>query len=214
MKTNPELIIFDCDGVLVDSEPIANRVLAEELTKMGLPTSYEESIREYMGKSEADETRLITKKFGQPPPETFFERCARRTYRAFEKELRPIPGIEEALRSISSKMCVASSGHHEKIRKTLGLTGLTPFFGESIFSATDVTRGKPFPDLFLHAAKSLGVTPEHCAVVEDSVPGVQAAKAAKMVVFGYVALSSADQLRQAGAHLFNSMEELPKLLGF
>ncbi len=207
-----ELVIFDCDGVLVDSETIANKIMAEELTRIGLPTTYEESIRDYMGKSLADGLKLITDRLGSPPPKEYFERSHKRSVEAFEKELKPIPGIFDALNQISIKKCVASSGSHEKIRKTLGITKLLPFFEGKIFSAVDVKKGKPNPDLFLFAAQHMGVPPEYCVVVEDSLPGVQAARAAGMKVFGYQALTSAEVLLEAGAYVFEDMKLLPGLL--
>ncbi len=210
MKT--DLIIFDCDGVLVDSEPVANRILAEELTKIGLPTTWEESVRYYMGKSGEDNLTVIQKKLGDLPPATFFETCHQRTFAAFKEELKPVSGIGKALQTLSIKKCVASSGTHEKIRYTLGLTELLPFFNGNIFSASDVSRGKPHPDLFLYAADKMGVVPASCVVIEDSLPGVQAGIAAGMKVFGYVALSSADDLVKAGATTFTDMRQLPDLL--
>ncbi len=207
-----DLAIFDCDGVLVDSEPIANRILADELTKIGLPTSYRDSIKHYMGKSEADSMSLITEKLGYSPPGAFFKDFQRKLFNVFEIELQPIQGIADALQRISCRMCVASSGSYEKMEKTLGMTNLLTFFEDRIFSASEVERGKPNPDLFLYAAKKMGVSPELCAVVEDSVPGVQAGVAAGMKVFGYVALSNAESLTDAGAQVFNTMNQLPCLL--
>ncbi|MBU2509759.1 HAD family hydrolase [bacterium] len=207
-----DLIIFDCDGVLVDSEPVSNKILAEELTKIGLPTTSKESIRNYMGKSEHDNLEEIKKKLGHLPPEAFFESCHKRTFESFKRDLKPVFGITEALRRLPQKKCVASSGSHDKIRYTLGLTNLLPFFIGSIFSAMDVNRGKPHPDLFLHAAEMMGSSPESCVVIEDSLPGVQAGIAAGMKVFGYAAMSAAEDLIKAGATAFTEMKQLPELL--
>ncbi len=208
-----ELVIFDCDGVLVDSEPIANQILAEELSRMGLPTTYSGSMRFYMGKSEKDCLDLITEKLGGSPPPNLLKNYHSRTKIAFAEELKPVSGIAEALTRIPFAKCVGSSGSHQKIQTSLSQTGLKPFFKKHIFSASDVKRGKPHPDLFLYAAEKMKVTPDTCVVIEDSVPGVTAAKAAGMRVFGYAALTSAGKLKSAGAEeVFNNMRDLPELL--
>ncbi len=207
-----ELVIFDCDGVLVDSESIANQILAEELSRIGLPTSYAESIQCYMGKSEKDCIDLITEKLGGPPPPNLMENYHSRTEIAFAEKLKPVDGIAEALTRIPFAKCVGSSGSHQKIQTSLSQTGLKPFFNKFIFSASDVKRGKPHPDLFLYAAEKMKVIPGACVVIEDSVPGVTAAKTAGMRVFGYAALTSAGKLKSAGAKVFNNMRDLPVLL--
>jgi len=209
-----ELVIFDCDGVLVDSEFIANHILAEELTRIGLPTTYAESIRFYMGKSEKDCLSLIAEKLGGQPPPSLMENYHSRTVIAFAQDLKPVEGISDALRQIPLTKCVGSSGSHQKIHTSLSQTGLQAFFKNNIFSASDVERGKPHPDLFLYAADKMEVTPAACIVIEDSVPGVTAAKGAGMRVFGYAALTSAAQLQSAGAEVFNHMLDLPDLLLF
>jgi HAD superfamily hydrolase (TIGR01509 family) len=205
-------VIFDCDGVLVDSEPISNRVLAECLTAEGLPTTTEQSIERYMGRSWAACVALIEKALGRPLPGDFADTYHARLYAAFERELEPVPGIEDALDRIELPMCVASSGSHERIRTVLSLTGLLERFDDRIFSATDVPHGKPAPDLFLHAARASGFDVERCAVVEDSPAGVAAGRAAAMAVFGYADLTPPAVLRSAGARVFRDMGELPDLL--
>jgi HAD superfamily hydrolase (TIGR01509 family) len=207
-----ELVIFDCDGVLVDSEPIGNRVLAALLTEIGLPTSYEESVRDYLGRSVASCLEIIESRLGRSVPEDFAEVLSRRTSEAFRGELQGVPGIERALDGIALPICVASSGPQEKMRLTLGLTGLLPRFEGRMFSATDVESGKPSPDLFLHAAASLGASVDRCAVVEDSVLGVRAGRAAGMTVFGFAARSDPHALAAAGARVFRDMAVLPDLL--
>jgi HAD superfamily hydrolase (TIGR01509 family) len=216
VPARPGLVIFDCDGVLVDSEPIANRVFAEHLTAAGFPMTTEEAIRALKGRSMRQCVELLERRFGRALPERFVETLQAATGVAFARELRPVPGIAEALDRIACPVCVASSGEHVKMGFTLGLTGLLPRFDGRLFSATEVARGKPAPDLFLHAAARLGVAPEACVVIEDSALGVEGAVAARMRALGFAGASCTDPaaLAAAGATLFGSMEELPALLGF
>jgi HAD superfamily hydrolase (TIGR01509 family) len=207
-----DLIIFDCDGVLVDSEPIANRIFAAMLTEIGLPTTYEDSLRDYMGRSMLTCMEIVQQRLNKPAPTDFVQNFHDRCTTAFHEDLHPVPGIIDALDQISRPFCVASSGDHIKIRTTLGLTGLLPRFENQIFSAYDVERGKPFPDLFLYAAKTMGADPKCCVVVEDSIPGVQAGIAAGMIVLGYAGRSAAQELAAAGARTFTDMRDLPELL--
>jgi HAD superfamily hydrolase (TIGR01509 family) len=210
-----DLVIFDNDGVLVDSEPISNRILADHLTELGHPTSYEDSIRDFMGAAVHRIHDVVLERSGQRLPEGFNEAYHARVFAAFERELAPVDGVAVVLEKLAAEgvpYCLASSGTHERIRVALRKTGLYARFGEGrIFSAQDVGRGKPAPDLFLHAARTMGVTPARCAVVEDSPLGVQAARAAGMDVFGYTAMTPAAKLSDATA-LFGSMLQLPELL--
>jgi HAD superfamily hydrolase (TIGR01509 family) len=200
------LVIFDCDGVLVDSEPIANALLARYLSDLGLPMTREESVEAFMGRSWAAGVELIEERLGHAVPDDFDERYHAELQAAFERDLRAVRGIEAALDAIDEPRCVASSGTHERIRSSLRLTGLLDRFpDETIFSAEDVEHGKPAPDLFLHAAASMGFEPGDCVVVEDSPAGIEGALAAGMRVLGYgVAVD--------GAETFASMDELPALL--
>jgi len=207
-----DLVILDCDGVLVDSEVISNRVLAEAVTALGLPMTLEETIATFMGRSMAACVAILEARLGRPIPSGWVDGFRDRTFEAFRRELRPVEGVEAALDRITVPTCVASSGPPEKIRTTLGVTGLLPRFDGRIFSADDVGRGKPHPDLFLHAASQMGAAPARCAVVEDSVFGVQAGVAAGMTVFGYATLTDAAALTAAGARAFDTMAELPRLL--
>jgi HAD superfamily hydrolase (TIGR01509 family) len=211
--TPPELVIFDCDGVLVDSEPIANRILAAALVEAGLDTTYEETTRETTGLSMASVLAWAEGRLGRPLPANFEARVQTDTFAAFRRDLAPVPGVAEALDQIDLPVCVASSGEVAKIRLSLGLTGLLPRFEGRIFSAAQVARGKPFPDLFLHAAKAMQAQPAGCAVIEDSVPGVQAARAAGMDVLAYAAGGAEPGLAAAGARTFADMAELSGLLG-
>ncbi|MCI0384064.1 HAD family phosphatase [Streptomyces sp. CNQ085] len=210
-----DLVIFDNDGVLVDSEPISNRILAAYLTELGHPTTYEESIRDYMGSAMHRIHDLILERSGQRLPHDFDAVFHNRVFEAFRRDLLPVPGVAEVLGALDSEgvpYCVASSGTHERIRVALGRTRLYGRFGEErVFSSQDVGRGKPAPDLFLHAARAMGVPPERCVVVEDSPLGVRAAVAAGMDVYGFTAMTPGKRLPEATG-LFSSMEELPGLL--
>jgi len=207
-----DLIIFDCDGVLVDSESIANRLFSEMLGEIGLPMTYEETIRQFMGCSMPAWVALIEERSSRPVPPGFVSDFYARLHAVFQRELYAVPGIISALDRISLPICVASNGTLTKMRTTLGLTGLLPRFEGRLFSATQVERGKPFPDLFLYAAQRMGAMTSHCAVIEDSPLGVQAGIAAGMQVFGYARLSGPDTLAASGARVFSDMEELPELL--
>jgi HAD superfamily hydrolase (TIGR01509 family) len=202
-------VIFDCDGVLVDSEAISNRVLAGLLTDIGLPITPEQSIEAFMGRSW--KTVLAWAEDREVPlPEGFRRRYLDAMFAAFEEELQPVPGIVAALDAITLPNCVASSASIEKMRFTLGHTGLWDRFDGRIFSATEVAHGKPAPDLFLHAAAAMGWEPAACAVVEDSPAGVEAGLSAGMTVFGYAGTTPAAGLE--GARVFTDMAELPALL--
>ncbi len=210
--TSFELVIFDCDGVLVDSEPIANVIFAEMLNNLGLEVTLEDMFRDFMGRSMTACLQTIRARLGTPPPTGFVEELKRRTGAALSENLRPIDGIECTLDRISIPYCVASSGDHEKMTLTLGLTGLLDRFDGRLFSATEVERGKPHPDVFLFAAERMGADPARTAVVEDSEVGVRAGVAAGMTVFGYARLSDPLILINAGAIVFDSMKQLPQLL--
>jgi|HigsolmetaAR203D_1030402.scaffolds.fasta_scaffold00011_148 HAD superfamily hydrolase (TIGR01509 family) len=214
MVCDIRLAIFDCDGVLVDSEPIANRVFATMLCELGLQMSEAEMYQELTGRTLSDCARIVEARLGRSLPEGFLAELQERTLAAFEREgLKPIDGIHEALAAIDMPVCVASSGELEKMRFTLGLTGLLPRFDGRLFSATQVPRGKPAPDIYLFAAASMGVAPERCVVIEDSPAGAQAGLSAGMTVLGYCAHTPAAALRAVGVQrTFADMRELPDLL--
>ena len=208
-----ELVIFDCDGVLVDSEPLANEVLNRHLAAVGLPLSLEESADRFTGRSMASCVAMIEETLGSALPSGFLAAVRQETRAAFEGRLAAVAGVRDILRGLAGPYCVASSGSHDKIRHSLRLTDLTGFFGDSrIFSAEDVALGKPAPDLFLLAAARCGVSPGECVVVEDSRPGVEAAVAAGMRVLGFAARTGPRHLEAAGATVFNRMDQLPALL--
>ena len=206
-------MIFDCDGVLVDSERIAVRVDVAVLAQLGWAMTEAEVVERFMGRTDAYMVSQIEAQLGRPLPANWEEPFQHLYREAFEAELKPVSGILEALEGILSPTCVASSGTHARIRYTLGLTGLYTRFVGRIFSASEVAHGKPAPDLFLHAANRMGVHPAACAVVEDSRYGVEAARAAGMRAFGYAGgLSPRHWLEGPETVVFDDMRELPRLL--
>jgi HAD superfamily hydrolase (TIGR01509 family) len=216
MPTDLDLIIFDCDGVLVDSEPIALRVNADLIAELGWHITDDEIIDRFVGRSMAENVTQIEAHLHRPVPADWTTRFAERIAAEHDAHLRPVDGIIEALDALAETgipLCVASSGSHPKIEHSLALVGLLDRFTGAIFSATDVARGKPAPDLFLHAAAAMGAQPARCAVVEDSRYGVQAARAAGMRVLAYGGGVTAPA-RLDGPHtaVFTDMRKLPALL--
>jgi HAD superfamily hydrolase (TIGR01509 family) len=208
-----DLVIFDCDGVLVDSERIAVRIDVELFAGLGWPLTEAEVIERFVGRSDAYVREAIGLELGQALLAKWEESFTRLYREAFEAELAPVTGVVEALAAIDVPSCVASSSTHERLRYTLGLTGLLERFEGRIFSAEDVRNGKPAPDLFLHAAKTLSADPARCAVVEDSRYGVEAARAAGMRAFGYAGgVTPANRLAGPATVVFHDMTELPALL--
>lgn len=209
-----ELVIFDCDGVLVDSERVAVRVDAVVLAKLGWKLTKSEIVDRFMGRTTESMRKEIETHLRRSLPHGWEEEVEARYREALLAELTPVDGIVEALDAIAGlPACIASSGSHDKMRLTLGLTGLFSRFEGRIFSATEVERGKPAPDLFLHAAERMGVAPDRCVVVEDSQYGVQAARAAGMRAFGYAGgLTPAQWLEGPDTVVFDDMLTLPTLL--
>ena len=211
-------MIFDCDGVLVDSEPLACASFSRALKAQGLDWSVEETMRRLMGLSLKTSLEICEAELGRKLAPDFLEKMQAVTYQTFrDAPLQPVAGVREAVTALQEAgldTCVASSGAPEKMRFTLGLTGLWDLFDGRIFSASQVPRGKPFPDLFLHAAISMNVQPFDCVVVEDSLPGVQAARAAGMKALAYAGEPYANRhaLQQAGAQVFDDMKQLPGLV--
>lgn len=212
-----QLVIFDCDGVLVDSEVISNRVLARALSAEGLPITLREARRDYQGLLLDDILVDAEAKLARSLPEDWLSGYERDRAEAFRRELRPVPGageVVERLIAAGVEVCVASQGKLEKTRLSLELTGLGHLFpAGALFSAEMVERGKPDPDLFLHAAAAMRSSPSGCVVVEDSPSGVTAAVSAGMRVLGYAADSDPEALLRAGAEVVWSLAELPRLLG-
>jgi HAD superfamily hydrolase (TIGR01509 family) len=208
-----ELVIFDNDGVLVDSERIAVRVEAQLLGELGWPLSEAEVVERFMGRTAEYMDEAIEAQLGSRLPAGWRDQFQRRYAEAFAAELTPVDGITEALDQIAIPTCVASSGSHDKLRLTLGRTGLYERFEGRIFSGYEVANSKPAPDLFLHAAARMGADPARCAVVEDSHYGVLAARAAGMRVFGYAGgLTPPERLAGEATVVFEDMRELPRLL--
>ncbi len=212
----PELIVFDCDGVLVDSEPIANRVMAAAIAALGWPLSTADCTARFKGHHFDTVIAAVEDRLGRPVPEAWRRDLRAATAAAFERELRAVAGVVAALDAVAASglaTCVASQGPLEKMAVSLGVTGLWARFEGRIFSAYQVARGKPHPDLFLFAAAAMGVAPRDCVVIEDSPLGITAAKAAGMDVLGFAPEDDGADLAAAGARLFRDMAELPGLLG-
>jgi HAD superfamily hydrolase (TIGR01509 family) len=204
MNLKPALVIFDCDGVLVDSEPIANAVFAAHLATVGITLSVEQTMARFMGRSmkscmEDVAQELVQRGLTRPAnfPHDFLDAMQVDTFAALQSQLQPVKGIAAALDAIEARgiaTCIASSGDHEKMEVTLGKTGLLNRFGARIYSATQVAKGKPAPDLFLFAASQMDTPPERCVVIEDSPYGVEAAVAARMRAMAYCALTKFDAM--------------------
>jgi HAD superfamily hydrolase (TIGR01509 family) len=212
-----ECVIFDCDGVLVDSEVISNEVLARMLTREGLPTTLADARRDYQGLLLTDILTRAEAMLGRSLPSGWLAEYEHVRAEAFHRDLEPVAGAAEAVQRIKAaglKVCVASQGALGKTRMTLGLTGLRELFApDALFSAHDVSRPKPDPALFQYAAATMNVRPAACVVVEDSPSGAMAAVAAGMRAIGYAADSDERALRDAGAEIIRSLDELPELLG-
>lgn len=214
----PSLMIFDCDGVLVDSEPVANRLLVRVLAEDGFDISYEEARRLFVGRTMGAVMGHVEAAIGRPLGANWPDYIRDETLKAFAQGIEAVPGVEPVLRTLQARripFCVASSGKFEKMRFTLGSSGLLPLVENVLFSAEQVGRGKPAPDLFLFAARQMGHSPETCVVIEDSVPGVQAAVAAGMLVLGFAGDPHTDAaaLKSEGAHVFYDMGALVDLIG-
>ena len=214
--TRPQLVIFDCDGVLVDTERLTIVVEARVLSELGWPITEAEVVERCMGKSSATQLADLEARLGAEGARLFDERTTAQLHETFDRELTAVDGVAvllDRLEAAGLTTCVASSGTHERMRRTLGLTGLHDRFDGRIFSATEVVHGKPAPDLFQHAAARMGVAPSRCVVVEDSLYGVQAGVAAGMTVYGFAGgLTARAALADAGAVVFERMVDLADVL--
>lgn len=208
------LVIFDCDGVLIDSEPIANRVFSERLATVGISMTPEEVMRVFVGRSRDTCIAMAGRIAGRDLPPDFAATWDEALHAALEREVRPVEGVPELLRTLPLPYCVASNGEPRHMQLGLEAAGLMPFVAGRLFSAAEVARPKPAPDVYLHAAGSMGVIPARCAVVEDTVTGATAGVAAGMTVFGYAGgpQSDAAALQAIGATPFTRMSALPTLL--
>ncbi|WP_404992330.1 HAD family hydrolase [Cupriavidus pauculus] len=216
-----DCVIFDCDGVLVDSEPIVHRVLNRVLNELGIDITLEESTKWFLGRAVRDELGNIEARLGKPLPRNFLSEWFVRRDAALIEELEAVPHIRQAVEAIKARgmpVCVASGADRVKVKLQLKHTDLIGLFTdddarEHIFSATEVEHSKPAPDVYLLAARTMGVDPARCAVVEDSPTGATAGVAAGMTVFGYTARTDADVLRAAGVQVtFDDMRDLPELV--
>lgn len=216
-----DCVIFDCDGVLVDSEPIVHRVLNRVLNELGIDITLEESMKWFLGRAVRDELGNIEARLGKPLPRNFLSEWFVRRDAALIEELEAVPHIRQAIEAIKARglpVCVASGADRVKVKLQLKHTDLIGLFTdddarEHIFSATEVEHSKPAPDVYLLAARTMGVDPARCAVVEDSPTGATAGVAAGMTVFGYTARTDADALRAAGVQVtFDDMRDLPELV--
>lgn len=207
------LVIFDCDGVLIDSEPIANRVLAERLATVGLELPVAEVMRGFVGRTRGGCIELAESMLGRPLPPDFGPAWDAALFAALEREVRPVEGIVAVLEAMVLPWCVASNGERDRMTRSLAAAGLARHVGTRLHTASEVARPKPAPDLFLHAARTYGADPKHCVVVEDTVTGVRAGAAAGMRVLGYAGAAHSDPagLEAAGARVFRDMAELPRL---
>ena len=194
----PSLVIFDCDGVLVDSEPISLAILSAGLNRIGVPIDVDIVRRRFAGMAMTSITAQVTQDYAVAIPEDFVPSIKAETLAAFDAGLAAMDGVVAALDGLDIPSCVASSSDPVRLRHSLGLTGLLPFFEGRLFSSSAVARGKPFPDLFLHAASCMGTEPRRCLVIEDSVPGVLAAKAAGMRVVGFTGGGHWQRNREGG----------------
>lgn len=208
-----ELVIFDCDGVLVDSEKLAIQVDQEVLAELGWKISLEEIIHRFIGRSNSYFQLEVEEHLRIRLPENWGEQLTQRYRNKFSNELKPVPGIFAALEGLEFNSCVASSGSIEKMKFTLGLTGLLPHFEDRLFSSDQVKRGKPEPDLFLFAAQSMGTDPRSCVVIEDSPAGIEGAlKAGMRVVAFNNGLVPEDRLEFPRVPILRDMQRLPELL--
>jgi HAD superfamily hydrolase (TIGR01509 family) len=215
---NVDLVIFDCDGVLVDSEVISCRAHAETLTRHGYPITSDEVLDRFLGVSDREARLIVEAELGRSLPGDFEAELKQAALQRYADELETIPHVGEAIAAIGVPKCVASSGTPEKIRHGLTCAGIYDLLAPHIFSASQVKRGKPAPDLFLFAARQMAAPPGRCLVIEDSVPGVTGARAAGMTVLGFHGGShcrpgTCDTLRAAGAAItFDDMRQLPDLI--
>lgn len=213
-----DLVIFDCDGVLVDSEALSCRVHADVLTAHGYPISADQVHDRFLGRSAREARNEVEAELGFALPDAYTLALKAEVDRVFGEWLQPMPGLHDVLGQLPQRVCVASSGTPTRIRSSLTTTRLLAHFDPHLFSAADVARGKPAPDLFLYAAEQMGVPPARCLVIEDSIAGVTAALAADMIVLGFTGGShcrpdQAETLRALGAHaVFDDMAQLPDLI--
>ncbi len=205
-------IIFDCDGVLVDSEAISAKIFQEMAAESGFKLDFESVLEQITGTSMTENLKFFSENINGELPEDFESEFRKRSYEAFKTDLKPIKGIHDLLEKINIPVGVASSGPVEKIKLNLTTTNLIDYFGNNIFSCYEIGSWKPEPEIYLHAAKKMGFKPGECAVIEDSLAGVQSAKAGGFNVFGFANDKNETAFKELGATVFFSMAELGSLL--
>lgn len=211
-KTSFDLVIFDCDGVLVDSEPLANTVYVQMLAEYGYHVNSEEYLHKYSGAAIVTRLASTSKQLNWTPPADFYPVFNSRLSVLAEKELKPVDGIHALIDSLSVPVCIASNGSRSEVILRLKISHLTQYFGDAIFSGLEVPHPKPAPDVYLAAARAFNTPPARCIVIEDSVPGVTAAVRAGMKVYGHAACTDVGMLKEAGAIPFANMTELKNIL--
>ena len=214
MNTNStfDLVIFDCDGVLVESEALACQIYVQMFAEYGYPLDYEETLHKFYGVTLSNRLKVSAQELGWTPPEDFIPIFNQRLLDLSERDLQTIPHIHELIESLSVPMCVASNGTRAEIVFRLKVARLTERFGDAIFSGMEVPHPKPAPDVYLAAARAFNIHPSRCAVIEDSILGVTAGVRAGMKVYGHATFNSAESLRAAGAIPFSNMLELKMIL--
>jgi len=213
MKKPIKCIIFDCDGVLVDSEPISIGTIVQLANEIGIDIDYDFGVRRFVGNSWENVANILAQKLGRPLPTNFEETYRTTSFERFKKELTAVEGVLELLPQLKIPFCVASSGPPHKIRLNLQLTGLLPYFEGHVYSCYDIQKWKPDPAIYQHAAQSMGFEPTDCLVIEDSLFGVQAGVASGCQVYAYAAMApNKADLEEAGAELFYEMTALPQLI--
>ena len=205
-------IIFDCDGVLVDSEPVSIQVLVDIANEYGANIDLAYGMKHFKGSFFDACKRMISELAQKELPDSLESEYRERSFEAFKKDMKPVEGVKNVLENINRPFCVASSGPEDKIELNLGLTGLLPFFENKIFSCYKIQKWKPDPAVFLWAAETMGFKPEECVVIEDSISGVRAAKAGGFDVFGYVAHDYNNQLKDEATKTFDSMDKLLSMI--
>ena len=213
MKNSPyDLVIFDCDGVLVNSEPLANQVYCQLLEEHGQLVDVGKTQKEMYGLTLPSRLEISSKQFNWDPPENFLALFHERLAFLSDSKLTPVEGIHDLLDSLDVKKCVASNGYRAEINQRLKKCRLTEYFGNAIFSGMEVPHPKPAPDVYISAAEAFKTDPSRCIVIEDSLPGVTAAIRARMMVYGHAAFTPSESLRDAGAIPFTNMMELKNIL--
>jgi len=211
-NTNYDLVIFDCDGVLVNSEPLANQVYVGILEEHGHQVNSEAYLQEFSGASITQRLEVTSRKLNWTPPSNFTSIFHERLAALANQELKAVPGIHELIDSLTVPICIGSNGTRSEIQLRLKIAQLTEKFENAIFSGIEVAHPKPAPDVFLAAAKSFNVPPSRCIVIEDSIPGITAAVRAGMRVYGHAVFTPAEALQAAGAIPFANMMELKHML--